>query len=74
MKRSVMAAFAVLVAVTAWSPKARATTDSLQDWAVNVNGTVSDFNNPLDADPTFLPGMNVSGFSTVEWAVPGIQV
>jgi len=37
---------------------------SLQDFAVNVNGTSSDYNNLGDADPTALPGMNAGGFDT----------
>jgi hypothetical protein len=41
-------------------------TISLQDLAVNVNGTTADYNNLLDphGDPTLLPGMNASGFSS----------
>lgn len=43
---------------------AYAGTIGLQDFAVNVNGTKSDYNNLADADPTALTGMNAGGFNT----------
>lgn len=39
-------------------------TISLQDFAVNVNGTSYDYNNLGDTDPTTLTGMNATGFSS----------
>lgn len=37
---------------------------SLEDFGVNINGTVYDYQNPGQTDPTTLPGMNATGFST----------
>jgi PEP-CTERM motif-containing protein len=44
-------------------PQARADI-ALQDFGVNINGTAYDYNNLGQTDPTTLPGMNASGFST----------
>jgi hypothetical protein len=51
------------VGLTAALPQARADI-SLQDFGVNINGTTYDYNNLSQTDPTTLPGMNASGFST----------
>src|SRR6202162_5334644 len=63
MKRLVVAALAALVALTAWSPRARADI-SLQDFGLNINGTAYDYNNLGQPDTTTLPGMNATAFST----------
>jgi hypothetical protein len=63
MKRFLMACAALLV-LSAWTPQAQAHDTALQDFGVNINGTAYDYNNLGQTDPTTLPGMNASGFST----------
>jgi hypothetical protein len=62
MKSLILATCAV-IALIASEQQARADI-LLQDFAVNVNGTVSDYNNLLTTDPTTLSGMNATGYST----------
>jgi PEP-CTERM motif len=63
MKRLMTVASVVILVLAAWSPQARADI-SLQDFGVNINGTAYDYNNLGQPDPTALPGMNATAFST----------
>ncbi len=53
-----------MLVLSAWTPQAQAHDTALQDFGVNINGTAYDYNNLGQTDPTTLPGMNASGFST----------
>ena len=54
-----------LIYVGLLAPTAFPASISLQDFAVNVNGTTADYNNLADPDPTMLTfGMNAAGFNT----------
>lgn len=63
MKRFLVLVCAGLLALLAQSPQAKAD-GSLQDIAVNINGTIYDYNNTGQPDLTTLSGMNATAFST----------